>query len=115
MATNAVQTTVGIGATVANIFAGNRIRLIPNIPGAQFQVTYLSTAAAAGLLEEVFVGAANPVEQSPVSPIARFPQSPEDIVTTFAANPGEEITVRVQNPTAGALVHTGKLVVTRTR
>jgi len=115
MPAQAVNTTVGIGATVANIFAGSRIRLIPNIPGAQFQVTYLSTGAAAGMTEEVFVGAANPVESSPVSQINRFPQSPEDVVSTFGANPGEEITVRVVNPTAGALVHTGKLVVTRTR
>ncbi len=115
MAAASVNSVIGIGATTANIFAGMRIRLIPNIPGAQFQVTYLSTTTAVGLLEEVFVGAANPVEQSPVSLVARFPQSPEDIVTTFTANPGEEITVRVANPTAGALTITGKLVVTRIR
>lgn len=115
MASASVNTTVGIGATVANIFAGQRIRLIPNILGAQFQVTYLSTAAAAGLTESVFVGQANPLERSPVSPINRFPQTPEDTTVSFMANPGEEITVEVNNPTAGALVHTGRLVVTRVR
>lgn len=104
-----------IGDTVGNVFGASRIRLIPNIPGARFQVTYLSTCEENDdLIEEVFVGAANPVEQSPVSNADQFPKSPDDVVTTFSANPGEEITVRVTANSALA-TYTGKLVVTRVR
>jgi hypothetical protein len=109
-----VNPTIGASATVS-VFQNQRIRLIPNIAGAMFQVTYLATAAAAGLTHAVFVGAANPVERQPVSPINRFPQSPEDIVATFNANPGEEITVEVTETTAAPIAYTGKLVVTRIR
>lgn len=115
MPTQAVITPVGIGATVGNVFGSSRIRLIPNVAGAKYQVVYLSTAAAIDLSEEVFVGAANPVESSPVSAINRFPQSPEDVVTSFMANAGEEITVRVVSSSAAIVNHTGKLVITRVR
>lgn len=106
-------TTVGAGATIANIFDGIRAAKVPNIQGRRFQATYLSTAAnAVDFTEEVFVGAANPVELSQVSGANRVPQSPDDIVATFPVNPGEEITLRVTNANVAALVHFAKLVVT---
>jgi len=114
MPTVTLATTVAAATTVANVFDGIRAAKIPNIPGARFECTYLSTAAnAVDFTEEVFVGQANPVELSQVSGANRVPQSPEDIVTTFAANPGEEVTLRVSNANVGALVHFSKLVVTR--
>ncbi len=114
MPTVSLETSIGIGATVQNIFNGIRAANIPNIADAQFQCTYLSTGQTAGeLTEEVFVGAANPVELSAVSGADRTPRSPEDIVTTFMANPGEIITARVSNSGVAANVHFGKLVVTR--
>jgi len=114
MPTVTLTTSIGITSTVSNVFDGIRAAKIPNIVGARFQVTYLSTGEAAGdLTEELFVGAANPVELSAVSGADRIPQSPEDIVTTFAANPGEEITLRVSNTNAAARNHHAKLVVTR--
>jgi len=114
MPTVTLTTSIGIAATVQNVFDGIRAAKIPNIAGARFQVTYLSTAETIGeVTEELFVGAANPVELSAVSGLDRIPQSPEDIVTTFAANPGEEITLRVSNSGAAANNHHAKLVVTR--
>lgn len=114
MPTVAIQSAIGIAATVANVFDGIRAAKIPNIAGAQFQCTYLSTGSVADdITEELFVGAANPVELSVVSGANRTPRSPEDIVTTFMANPGEEITVRVSNTNVAAQTHFAKLVVTR--
>lgn len=115
MPTVGVETSVAANSTNSNVFDGQRAAKIPNISGASFQVTYLSTSSATGLTEELFVGAANPVESSPVSLQNRIPISPDDIVTTFMANPGEEVTVRVANSTVGALTHFAKLVVTRVR
>ena len=114
MPTVTIVTAVPLAGTTANIFDGIRAAKIPNITGARFQVTYLSTFAnAVDGTEEVFVGAANPVELSQVSGQNRIPISPDDIVTTFAANPGEEVTCRVNNANVAALNHFAKLVVTR--
>ena len=115
MPTVTLATTVGAGATIANVFDGIRAAKVPNIVGARFQATYLSTAAnAADFTEEVFVGAANPVELSQVSGQNRIPISPDDIVSTFPVNPGEEVTLRVSNANVGALIHFSKLVIQRT-
>lgn len=115
MPTVTLETSIAAASTTANIYDGIRAAKIPNIAGATFQVTYLSAGQTAGQLsEEVFVGAANPVELSAVSGTNRTPQSPEEIVTTFPVNPGEEITCRVSNINVAAQVHFSKLVVTRT-
>jgi hypothetical protein len=114
MPTVTVTTAVGASsAVVDDIFIGIRASSVPNIAGATFQATYLSSASVALLTEELFVGAANPVELSEVGSTNRIPQSPEDIVTTFAVNPGEKITCRVTGVPL-ASTHYGKLVVTRT-
>lgn len=115
MPTVTIATTVPLASTVANIFDGIRAAKVPNIAGARFQATYLSTAAnAVDFTEEVFVGAANPVELSQVSGQNRIPISPDDIVATFPVNPGEEVTLRVSNANVAALVHFAKLVIQRT-
>ena len=114
MSTVTTPTALAIGQTVDDIYLGIRASTVPNIAGATFQATYLSSVLLTGCTEEVFVGAANPVELSEVGFTARIPQSPEDIVATFPVNPGEKITVRVTNTNVLANTHYGKLVVTRT-
>lgn len=116
MSTVTTPTIIGIGVTVDDVYLGIRASTVPNIAGATFQATYLSSAEVALFTEEVFVGAANPVELSAVGSTNRVPQSPEDIVTTFPVNPGEKVTVRVTNGSAAppTATHFAKLVITRT-
>jgi len=113
----ALVTSVGAASTIADVFDGIRAATVPNIGGARFQATYLSAGAnAVDLTEEVFVGAANPVELSMVSGANRRPQTPDDVVASFPVNPGEKITLRVSNSHATvAANHFSRLVITQLR
>lgn len=105
--------TVTAAATIANIFAGQRIADIPAQLGTRFRCTYCSNANIAGITETVFVGNnRQPVQSSAVSVDAVEERivTRDDVVCTFEADAGEKIVVTVVSPGAG--IHMARLITT---
>ncbi len=107
------QVSVAANASNTDVLDGKRAQNLPNIPGSVFQCVVLSTAAATGVEQEVFVGGSNPVERSGVSTQNRVPISPDDIVGEFQARGGEKITWPAHNTTGLAIIVFFKLVTTQ--
>lgn len=109
MAKKSINISVSLGAGVlgTNVLAGKRFENI-SVPGV---LTVAHLGSATGLEAELFVSNRNSLEKSPV-PFGSGPiKLPEDIqVDDVECFPGERVQLNVDNPTAGALTYTAKLI-----
>jgi hypothetical protein len=95
------ETSVGAGASVANLLAGSTFELMRGN-------VYLSigvTAAATGTFVSIFSGSDIILEESAPNVLTRYPVIPDEMYFNDVATLADRLVVSVRNPTGGAVIH----------
>lgn len=102
------ETSVGAGASNANLLAGS----VFEFARGNVLIAMGVTAAATGTFVTINSGSDVVLEES--APVVRtaFPIIPDDIYYTDVATVGDRIIIAVRNPTGGAVIHRALVQIT---
>lgn len=96
-----VETSVGVGATNNNIFAGSAFEFARSRSLLSLGIT----AAATGTFVTVNSGSDVVLEESPPYVATVFPVVPDQMFYNDVMEAGDRLRVQARNPTAGAVIH----------
>lgn len=95
------ETSVGAGATDANLLAGSTFELVR---GNVF-ISIGVSAAATGTFITIYSGSDIVLEESAPPVLTRYPIIPDEMYFNDVATLTDRIVVAARNPTAGAVIH----------
>lgn len=105
MPTMIVTQSIGAGATVTNLLAGQTFEFLKNL--SRVDVGLVSDNALGEVVADIQFGPEIQAEQVPVgaqSVAGALPRIPDDIVVSDAAAAGDRLVIRVRNTAAGAAI-----------